>query len=213
MPEDASRFPIVQFLTRLMGDLGLTPAQLSQAVGYRNGRNAAKGLRRLNLWLETGDGYGRILNQIATVFPAYADGLQQALAATKAIRSAEFEAAWIERCKAEEASFVPFLYADGEKTVPEGICIFGMTGGHERWTMIKIPPTILALPLEDQLAALPKLMLRYRRLHHGEVPFFGRLTGFKFARLLDYFQFDAEGRLVEHVDYPFRCAPCSVELR
>jgi CheY-like chemotaxis protein len=43
--------------------------------------------------------------------------------------------------------------------------------------------------------------------------FFGKLVGFKFARLLDYYQFDADSGLVGHIDYPFRCAPCSVQLR
>jgi hypothetical protein len=213
MPEDASQLPIVQFLNRLMGDLGLTPAQLSQAVGYRNGRNAEKGLRRLQLWLETGDGFGQILQKISAVFPAYADGLEEALAATRAIRSAEFEAAWIERCKAEESTFVPFLYAEGDKRIPSGITMFGISGGHQRWTMIKIPPTILPLPLEEQLAALPDLMLKYKRRYDGAVPFFGRLTGFKFARVLDCFQFDQDGQFIEHIEKPFRLGGCWVELR
>jgi hypothetical protein len=213
MTQGASQLPIVQFLNRLMGGLGLTPAQLSQAVGYRNGKNAEKGLRRLTLWLETGEGHGRILEQIAAVFPAYADGLREALAATRAIRAAEAEAAFLERCKAEASTFVPFLYADGEKTVPEGICLFGVSGGHERWTMIRIPQRILNLPLDDQLVALPKLMLRYKRRNHSEVPFFGRLTGFKFARLLDYFQFNQDGNIIEHVERPFRLGGCWVDLR
>jgi len=213
MTQGVSELPIVQFLNRLLDDLALTPVELCHSLGYRNGRHAEKGLRRLNLWLETGDGYGRILDQISTVFPASADGLKEALAATKAIRKAEFEVAWRACCNAEEPTFVPFLYADGEKTVPEGICFFGMTGGHERWTIIRIPPTILALPLDEQLARLPELMLGYKNQHNGAVPFFGKVVGFKFVRLLDYFQFDADGGLVGHVDYPFRCAPCSVELR
>jgi hypothetical protein len=108
---------------------------------------------------------------------------------------------------------VPFLYADGEKTVPEGICIFGMSGGHERWTIIRISQTILALPLEEQLAAPPDLMLNYRQRYNTAVPFFGRLKGFKYLRCMDYFQFDAEGRLVEHVERPFRLGGCWVELR
>ena len=212
MPEGVSQLPIVQFLNRLMGDLGLTPAQLSQAVGYRNGGNALIGLDRLQLWLDTGDGHGRILDQICSVFAASAAGLKDALAATRAIRAAEFEAAWTERCKAEESTFVPFLHAEGEKRIPSGITMFGISGGHQRWTMIKIPPTILVLPLDDQLVALPELMERYRRRYSGCVPFFSTLVGFKFVRCLDYFQFDAEGRLVEHVERPFRLGGCWVEL-
>ncbi len=43
MLEDASQLPIVQFLNRLMGDLGFTPVELCHSVGYRNGGNALIG--------------------------------------------------------------------------------------------------------------------------------------------------------------------------
>jgi hypothetical protein len=212
MTEGASEYPIGQFLKRLMADHGFSRIELVQALGYHR-RYTEKGLRRLSLWLDDGEGHGRILDQISSVFPAYTDGLDEAVAATKTIRNSEFEAAWLERCKAEEPTFVPYLYAEGEETVPSGICIFGVSGGHRRWTMIDIPSTMLELPLGEQLAALPRLMREYRRRYNGAVPFFGKLTGFKFARLLDYFQFDQDGVLIEHVERPFRCAPCSVELR
>jgi hypothetical protein len=47
MSQGASQLPIVRFLNRLLNDHGFTPAELSQVVGYRNGRNVEKGLRRL----------------------------------------------------------------------------------------------------------------------------------------------------------------------
>jgi hypothetical protein len=62
--------------------------------------------------------------------------------------------------------------------------------------LIELPKSILKLPLENQLAALPELMAAYRRRYDGACLFFGKLTGFKFVRLLDYVQYDAEGRLV-----------------
>jgi hypothetical protein len=40
-------------------------------------------------------------------------------------------------------------------------------------------------------------MTQYKEEHNGAVPFFGKLTGFKLVRLVDYFQFDAAGRFVE----------------
>jgi hypothetical protein len=51
----------------------------------------------------------------------------------------------------------PFLNADGEHTVPSQICIFGMTGGHKRWTMIQLSENV-DLPLEQQLRLLPEYM-------------------------------------------------------
>ena len=37
--------------------------------------------------------------------------------------------------------------------------------------------------------------------------------GVQMVRLLDYFQFDREGGLLEHVEKPFRSGHVSVELR
>ena len=77
----------------------------------------------------------------------------------------------------------------------------------------KIPQRILDLPLDDQLVALPELMEAYRQKFDEAVPFFGKLTGFRFVRLLDQYRFDVEGNLIEHVEKPFRPGPCWVELR
>lgn len=127
--------------------------------------------------------------------------------------ASQYAASFLERCKAEEAWFVPFIHAEGEFRIPQGICLFGITGGHDRWTTIRIPTTILELPSGEQVAKLPVLMIAYKRRYQNAVPFFGTLVGFKYARLLDYFQFDADGRLVEHVQKPFRQGECWVEFR
>jgi hypothetical protein len=190
-----------------MQDHGFSRFEFVRALGYRN---PERGLRRLEPWMENGDGFQRILKQIARAYPDHADGLEIAVAATRAIKTAEAEAAWFERCKAEQESFTPYIHADGETTVPNGITLFGVTGG--KWNLIELPRTILDLPLEQQLAAAPELMLAYRRRYDGQVPFFGKLTGFKFVRCLDYFQFDEEGRLVEHVEKPFRRGTCSIQF-
>jgi hypothetical protein len=44
------------------------------------------------------------------------------------------------------------------------------------WNLCELPKTILGLPLDDQLAALPELMAAYRRRYNGFCPFFGRLV-------------------------------------
>ena len=54
---------------------------------------------------------------------------------------------------------------------------------------------------------------RLKEKYKGAVPFLGKLTGFKFVRLVEYFDFDAWGQLRGHVNKPFRNGECSVELR
>jgi hypothetical protein len=39
-----------------------------------------------------------------------------------------------------------------------------------------MPKPLLALPLEDQLAAAPELMRAYKLLYKGACPFFGKLV-------------------------------------
>jgi hypothetical protein len=56
-------------------------------------------------------------------------------------------------------------------------------------------------------------MAKYKRRNDGMVPFFGKLVGFELIRFADHYQFDADGRLVEHVDKLYRPGECWVELR
>lgn len=187
--------------------------ELVLTLGYRNGANRDRGLRRLNLWLENGEGYDRILKQISAVYPGHAEALEKALQETANLRAAEAEAVFLEQCKAEEDAFRPYLHADGEKMAPNGITIFGISGGHQTWTTIQIQKAILALPLEEQLVMLPELMREYRRKYNGACPFFGKVTGFKHVRCLDYFQFDQDGGNIEHIEKPFRTGYVEVSLR
>jgi hypothetical protein len=192
-----------------MEELEKSRSEFVQALGYRN---LERGLRRLEPWLDCGDGYHLVLKQIAAAYPGHADDLQRALSETTAIKAAEAEAVFLERCKAEDGWFTPYIHAEGETTVPNGICIFGITGGHARWTTVQVSQSILELPLEAQLAALPDLMRWYLRKYRGQCPFFGAVMGFRFVRLVDYFQFDRHGVFLENVQKPFRCGQCSVQL-
>ena len=54
------------------------------------------------------------------------------------------------------------------------------------------------------MAALPELMRAYLEKYNGFCPFFGKVTGFRYVRCLDYFRFDKDGQFVGHVEKPFR---------
>jgi hypothetical protein len=200
-------YPISKLLTEIVGeDLSCEVDFMTERLGYRD---AIKGVRRLHLWIGSGEGHQRIIDQISRVTGRGAE-LERAIAETHEMKTREWEESWLEGCKAKAATFRPFLCADGTHTVPNGICIFGVTGGHSRWTVIKIPQRLL--DLSPNHPALLLYMNRYKKEHKGEFPFLGKLTGFKLVRLVDYFQFDAAGRLVEHVQKPFRLGGCYVSL-
>ena len=206
-----AKYPITLLLAELISDHTSSEEDfITRSLGYRN---VEKGLRRLHFWTEEGgeEAHQRIIGQIARA-TGRGEELERAIEATREMRANEYEAAFLERCKAEAETFRPFLCAVGTHSVPEGICLFGMTGGFKRWTMIGLPDSVLDLPLEEQIPALMPCMEEYKNRYGGQCPFFGPLLSFKFVRLMDYIQFDAHGRLVQHVQQPFRVGQCSVWL-
>jgi hypothetical protein len=212
MSDCASTYPICVLLQHLIEQHGPSKSEFVQRLGY-SPNHAYRGLRRLEPWLEQGEGFDRIIEQIASVYPLISQELTAAIAETNAMKKAEAEAVFRTQCEAEEPTFVPYIHAQGEKTVPDGITIFGMTGGHRRWTTVWIRKDILDMPLEEQLARMPELMAAYVKEYGGACPFFGKLTGFRFVRLLDYFQFDQGGHFVGRVAKPYRAGFASVSLR
>ena len=209
MAQGVTKYPISQFLSCLIEETGHTRDGFVFALGYRN---LERGRRRLDAWMDRAEGDGQIVKQIVERYPGAGDELQRALTETARMKTAEWETAFLQRCKAEAATFVPFVHPEGDVTVPNGITIFGMTGGHQHWTRIEIPSGIAALPMEEQLIRLPELMRAYRRKFRGFVPFFGKLRGFKLVRAVDYYQFDADAAFVGHVSKPFRHGVAGVSL-
>ncbi|MEN6533596.1 MAG: hypothetical protein ABFD89_08035 [Bryobacteraceae bacterium] len=201
-------YPISQFLFSLMEQLGLDRSGLVKSLGYKY---LERGLNRFSPWLDHGEGHLRILKEIAGHYPERAAELQRALHATREQKTVESESAWVESLKAEASTFRSYVHVEGECTVPRGITLFALSGG--KWNLIEIPDAILALPLEQQLDALPRLMRTYLTRYNGFCPFFGKVTGFRFVRLLDYYQFDQHGALVEHADRPFRRGCAALSLR
>jgi hypothetical protein len=205
-----AHYAISVFLQELINECGGSPADLVLALGYRN---IEKGLRRLQPWLDEGTGFDLIITQVGRRFYSRSAELNRALYQTIEAKDAEADAAFRAHCEAGRETFKPYVYAQGEQRIPNQICIFGMTGGARRWTIIPVPADVLRLGLDEQLAALPALMMNYKEQYGGAVPFFGKLAGFKFVRVLDHFQFDAECRLAAHVDKPFRHGDACVHLR
>jgi hypothetical protein len=108
--------------------------------------------------------------------------------------------------------FSPYIHVVGEVSVPRGITLFGISGGHERWTTIRIPESILRLPLAGQLERFPELMSAYLKQYGGQCPFFGAVKGFRYVREFDYFEFDSGGILIGRVHKDFRRGVVSLSL-
>src|SRR5205823_4780131 len=83
-------YPISRFLQRIIHNSGLRPSEFVQGIGYHN---VAKGLRRVQEWLESGNGETDCLQRIVDAFNPDPAELETALAETDAIHEQErFEA-------------------------------------------------------------------------------------------------------------------------
>jgi hypothetical protein len=99
-----------------------------------------------------------------------------------------------------KTEFAPYIHAVGEVSVPRGITLFAVFGGHKRWTTIPIPATVLSLPISERLEQVPELISAYLEKYGGQVPFFGAVTAFVYVCESEYYEFDRDGLLVGHFD-------------
>ena len=83
---------------------------MTKRLGYRD---PVKGVRRLHLWIGSGEGHQRIIDQISRV-TGRGEELEKAIAATREMKKREWEESWFESCIAEAATFRPFLCAIGD---------------------------------------------------------------------------------------------------
>lgn len=210
MSQGNLKYPIQQFLRRLIPPFESSRTEFATKLGYHD---FELGRLHLDSWLDRGEGYIGFLNKVAAAFPEHAADLERAINHTAAIKAAEGDAGWRERCRVEEASFLSFIHVQGERSVPNGITVFGLSGGHERWTTIHIPAAVLRLPVDEQLSALPELMRAYLVEYRGACPFFGLVRSFVYVRLRDHYRFDAECRFVEHGEGRFFRGHVEVSLR
>jgi hypothetical protein len=98
-------------------------------------------------------------------------------------------------------NFRPYLYVEGELTVPSGITLFAATGG--RWNLIELPVELVNLPLAEQMPTLKRLMHAYLETYRGQCPFFGRVRGFRLVRREDSLRFTTDGEFIERIERPF----------
>src|SRR5258706_15081911 len=79
MSRSASYHPISQLIARIISDSGLCRAQFIRSLGYRSIQG---GLRRLDEFLELGQGDNGILDRLVTAYHVDSGDLGKALAAT-----------------------------------------------------------------------------------------------------------------------------------
>ena len=183
--------------------LKLGRSDLVRRAGFKN---VSKGLRRLD---QLCAGEFKSTASLIAGLPAalelprelVADAVRQTeqqVAEARRITEQEEEAAW-------RAKFQPCAYFVGTTIPPSSICMYGISGGSDRW--LKIPLDLSQPPVTFAAQALTVV----RRSPF--VQFFGATTGF-IVNYTPYYavRFDLSGFPVEMLDHAFRPGEVTLTL-
>jgi hypothetical protein len=198
--------PLADLIHTRMNELGLDRQALGFRLGYQNplkasgrvhalceghitSRRSRAALARLPDALDVAPGV--IEKAVAATHELFVEIARQAEEARRRAAEAE-EAEW-------RARFKPHAVVQTELTVPSQITICGLTGGAERWLMIRLdlskPPVTY---IGQALGALPE---KVRQGHDGRkyVTFFGQALGI----IINYCRTRRFGAI--SMDDPLRC--------
>ena len=107
MSQGSSDYPISRLIALIITDSGLRRSEFVQAIGYKN---VAKGLRRLDEWLQNGSGDEGCLQKIIDAFHPGPAELENALVETESIHQREHDEAVREIEERERRRFKPFVW-------------------------------------------------------------------------------------------------------
>ena len=175
-----TRTPLADLIEGRMHELGLD----AEALGFRLGcyRNPLKAAGRVHALIEghiTTEKSRRALARLPEGLGVAPEVVDVAVEDTRDLlahmeRHAEGNRRRIleEEERAWEASFKPHAVIQTETTVPSQIIICGLTGGAERWLIIRFDPKPPITFIQQAIDALPSMVSPA-----GGVPFFGRAVG------------------------------------
>lgn len=213
--------PLATLLRGRMAELGLDPAALGLRLGYRNPLKAAGRVGALldaNVPLspKSRRAAERLPEALGLAREAVADAVERTDAAfAERAREAEDEhSREAERAEAEwRAAFRPHAVLYTERTMPSSITMCVVSGGAERWLIVRLdlsrPPASF---MGQVLAALPDRTILGADGTRG-VMFFGRVLGFYVNYTPDRcVRFDLSGEPVEVLPAAYRQAEGSYSL-
>jgi hypothetical protein len=161
-------WPIENLIIERCRELGLRRSELVERCGYKN---ISKGIRRLEqVYAGDLEKALSLLRGLPKALDLSSEIVQHALEETiRQIKKREARAA-AEADARYRASFKPHAYLLGSSNQPSQICIFGLTGGAERW--LKIPLDLSQPPLSYAAQALSvvrrtplKILRPHDRIH------------------------------------------------
>ena len=191
MSQGASHYSISQLIARIISESELRRSEFVQAIEYKN---KAKGLRRLDEWLEDGSGDEGFLEKIIEVFHPDPGELEAALAETEAIHEREHQEAVREIEERERRRFKPVIWVHTQ----DGAHSFFSALGERRIKVLWLADGFERLSEPEKLANVQCRVREHCRKTDGTLVGFGSILRYTYASTFDSSIIaDVQGNVIE----------------
>jgi hypothetical protein len=184
-------YPISGLLQQIITGSGLRRSEFVQTIGYKN---AAKGLRRLDEWLENGSGDDGCLRKIVDAFHPDPGELEDALAETERIHQREHDEAVREIEERERRRFKPFIWIVTE----DGAHSFLTAIAERQLKVLRLPEGFEDLSEPARLEAVQRRVREHYQQTTGKYIGFGEILRYRYAPDFDHsIVLDTDGNVIE----------------
>ena len=192
MSQGSSDYPISRLIARIITDSCLRRSEFVHAIGYKN---AAKGLRRLDEWLQNGSGDGGCLQRIIDTFHPDPTALEHALVETERIHQREHDEAVREIEERERRRFKPFVWVH---TV-DGAHSFLTAMTERQLKVLRLPEAFKDLSEPARLEAVQHRIREHYQKTGGKYIGFGEILRYRYASDFDHsIVLDIDGSVIEN---------------
>ncbi|MFH1729806.1 MAG: hypothetical protein ABIA04_15445 [Pseudomonadota bacterium] len=170
-------YPITDLILQAMQDKQLSKKDLVQAMNYKN---IAKGLRRLDRFLECKRFYKGIIEKLPQILGLDESSFKAEIARTQALIAKEKE-------DKERQAFVPHIIVKHERTGPSLIFVVAITGV-ERFKYIVLPANIAELSEAEQFDIIRETLKAHyikNMIENKAMQLFGDITGYFYRQTYD----------------------------
>lgn len=199
-------YPTSILIARIIDDSGHCRSEFVHKIGYGN---PAKGLRRLDEWLEHGRGDLGCLHRIADTFHPAPGELEDALAATEKIHQLEHQEAAQQIEERERLRFRPFVWVH---TVG-GARSFLAAMGESQIKVLWLGEGFERLSNAEQLTTVQRRVRKHYEQTGGRYIGFGAILRYRYAATFDSSMvLDINGNVIEKAGGRFLLPEVWLEL-
>jgi len=174
-------YPVQEFVVKMMKAGAMKKVDLVRAMGYRN---IAKGIRRLDSFLEGRDLPRQIIDNLHTALGVPEEEIISRLTETRDIIQKGVDEELRMQDESARKRFVPYLFCATKRKVPGRIFMCAITGAScSRYAYLHYHYEKLS-PEEQAMNRMEVIAFKLQQ-HEGSIPPFGKITHFVLKRTYD----------------------------